>query len=159
MRSIRATVLAGAVHLAAIAGVCGAYLLDDELPPLPGSRPIICIIGSQEGLSRLSLLQGDTRANVHLALGVPAGVAAAPDECVRFAYGPRLGLTALFRESTLRHIWITEAASMPDSCPGVRMRTVPIEARSWYPQEYRVPDRHGCDVFEGAGADRCEGGD
>jgi hypothetical protein len=68
VRSIRATVLAGALHLAAIAGVCGAYLLDDELPPLPGPRPIICIFGSQEEPSRLSLLQGDTRANVHLAL-------------------------------------------------------------------------------------------
>jgi hypothetical protein len=88
---------------------------------------------TQEAFSRLSLLQGETRANVERMLDAPPSLDAAPDECVRFAYGPRVGLTALFREGTLRHIWVTEAPSVPDACPAGPVRNVAIEARSWYP--------------------------
>jgi hypothetical protein len=132
MRGLCAVLVAATLHLAAFAALCAAHL-DDGLPPVFGKRPIICILGSPERFSRLSLLQGETRANVERALGAPQSAAAASHECVRFAYGSRVGLTALFREGTLRHIWVTEAASVPESCPARPVRNVPVEARAWYP--------------------------
>jgi hypothetical protein len=135
MRRARAVVAAVVLHVGALAALGSAYL-DDELPPVPrfGSGPIICILpGWPVGFSRLSLLQGETRPNVERLLGAPLSVEPAPHDCVRFAYGPQVGLTALFREGTLRHMWVTEAASVPESCPARPVRNAPVEARAWYP--------------------------
>ena len=73
-------------------------------------------------------------AFVDAFFGVPAVLAQRRPEdwCVRYKYSARLSYTLLFREGVVQSVRLTEGHYTPQSCEGILVRSVEVQARDWY---------------------------